>query len=424
MVDYVWVTKHTSLTLIRGARQVLTLRGPNEPRRGSALSELNMIHDGSLLVRDGVLVEVGPTRRIENLALAQKADEVSAVGRVVMPGFVDSHTHLLFPPPGAFSGEIAAGARAVRTISGMRLETRARSYVEAMARHGTTTIEVKTGCGPDRSAEMKLLRVLSTLRQKPLDILATFLLRLAPGDPYDEPESDGADDWICSDFLPKIHRRRLAQFADLVWEAHSNRARYFSEYLRIAGKLGIECKLHADGPIVPEALAGAIKAGVVSIDHLERATADDVALLARSGTMATLLPFASFHSDDRYAPARAMIDAGVPLALATNFNPQHTPTLNMQAVVNLACLRMGMTPAEAIAAATINGAHALGCADKFGSLEPGKAADLLILNISDYRELARHFGTNLVRSTMKRGEFIYEEGIVAPRPARDSSPAW
>jgi imidazolonepropionase len=417
-------SKHTSLILIRGARQVLTLRGPNEPRRGCGLAELNIIHDGSLLVRDGVLVEVGPTRRIENLALAQRAVEVSAVGRVVMPGFVDSHTHLLFPPPGSFATEITAGAHAIRTITGMRLETRARISVEAMARHGTTTVEVKTGCGLDRSAEMKLLRVLSALKQKPLDVVATFLLQVPPGDPYDEPEAAGGCDWVLNEFLPRICVRRLAAFADLIWPEQSGQAAYSEEYLRVAKALGMERKLHADGPAPSAAIAAAIESGAVSIDHLEHATAADAERLGRSGTIATLLPCASFHSEGRYAPARTIIEAGAPVALATNFNPHHTPTLNMQAVINLACLRMGMSPAEAITAATINGAHALGCADKHGSLEPGKLADLLILNISDYRELAHHFGTNLVHSTMKRGEFIYEEGPVAPRPARDLRPAW
>jgi imidazolonepropionase len=417
-------SKHTSLILIRGARQVLTMRGPNEPRRGSGLAELNIIHDGSLLVRDGVLVEVGPTRRLENLAQAQKAVEVSAVGRVVMPGFVDSHTHLLFPPPGSFATELTGGARAIRTITGMRLETRARIYVEAMARHGTTTVEVKTGCGPDRSAEMKILRVLTSLKQKPLDVVATFLLRLPTGDPCDEPETSGGDDWVYTEFLPKIRCRRLAAFADLVWEEHSGRAAYFAEYIRIAKALGMPRKVHADGPAPHAAIAAAIESGATSIDHLEHATTADADLLGRSSTIATLLPCASFHSEGRYAPARSLIEAGAPVALATNFNPHYTPTLNMQAVVHLACVRMGMTPAEAITAATINGAHALGCAGKHGSLEPGKLADLLILNISDYRELAHHFGTNLVHSTMKRGEFIYEEGLVAPRPARDLRPVW
>jgi imidazolonepropionase len=157
---------------------------------------------------------------------------------------------------------------------------------------------------------------------------------------------------------------------------------------------------------------------------LEYATADDAAVLGRSPTVATLLPAASFHRDARYAPARSLIDAGAAVALATNFNPQHTPTLNMQAVVQLACYRMGMTPAEAISAATINGAHALACADAVGSLEPGKSADVLILNISDYHELAHHFGMNLVHTTIKRGEIIWEEGKVAPRPIEHIRPSW
>ncbi len=410
--------------MIRGARQMLTLRGPNQPRRGRGLSELNMIQDGSLLVRDGVLIEVGTTRRIENLTLAQKAVEVSAVGRVVMPGFVDSHTHLLFPPPGSFATELAAGARAIRTITGMRLETRARIYMEVMARHGTTTVEVKTGCGPDPSAEMKLLRVLAALKQKPLDVVSTFLMRVPSGSPLGGPDTSAAGDWVCSEFLPRIRRRRLAAFADLAWEEQSGRAGYFAEYLRIAKDLGMGRKLHADGPAPSAAIAASIESGVSTIDHLEHATTADAELLGRSGTIATLLPCASFHSESRYAPARTIIEAGAPVALATNFNPHHSPTLNMQAVINLACLRMSMTPAEAITAATINGAHAVGCANELGSLEPGKRADLLILNISDYRELAHHFGTNLVHSTMKRGEFIYEEGPVAPRPARDLRPAW
>ena len=158
---------------------MLTLRGPKGPRR-VPLSRNWIIHDGSLLVRDGVLQEVGPTRRVENLALARNAVEISAGGHMVMPGFVDSHTHLIFPSVarGPSDSALAAGARTLRSTTGMRLETRARLHLEAMARHGTTTVEVKTGCGPDPSAEMKILRVLASLKQKPLDIVPTFLLRL------------------------------------------------------------------------------------------------------------------------------------------------------------------------------------------------------------------------------------------------------
>lgn len=414
----------TSAILIRGARQLVTLRGPKRPRRGLELEELAIIHDGSLLVRDGVLVEVGSTRRIENLALAHKAIEVSAAGRVVMPGFVDSHTHLMFPPPGPFASEPQAGARTLRGITGMRLETRARLHLDAMARHGTTTVEVKTGCGADQSAEMKILRVLWALRQDPVEVIATFLLRPTGSRLDSLEETVGYRDWLCNEFLPKIRRRRLAIFADLFFEEAFDSGAWFGAYFEAVRRLGLARKVHAEEGKPSAAIAAALAYAAVSIDHLESATAADAALLAQSDTIATLLPCASFHRDGRYAPARTLIEAGVPVALATNFNPQHTPTLNMQTVIKLACVRMGMTPAEAISAATINGAHALTRADRLGSLEPGKSADLLILNISDYRELAHHFGTNLVHTTMKRGEVIYEEGQVAPRPARDLRPAW
>jgi imidazolonepropionase len=411
--------------LIRGARQLLTLRGPKGPRRGPALAELNIIHDGALLVRDGVLVEVGTTRRVENLALARKAVEVNAVGRVVMPGFVDSHTHLLFPPPGSSMADVEYGPpRTLRSVTGMRLAMRARVHLEAMARHGTTTVEVKTGCGSDVSAEMKLLRVLARVKREPLDVVATFLHRLPQIRLSSEAEIEAHSNWICGEFLPKLRRRRLAGFVDIGCEERLPGEGLLGRYLETARCLGFGGKVHVEDACAPYTIGTALEHGAVSIDHLENVAPEDAALLGKCDTVATLLPCASFHRDGRYAPARMLIDAGAPVALATNFNPHLTPTLNMQTVVKLACVRMGMTPEEAISAGTINGAHALRCADRIGSLEPGKLADLLILNISDYRELAHHFGTNLVQSTMKRGELIYEEGEVAPRPLRDLRPEW
>ena len=369
-------------------------------------------------------MEVGATRRVENLALARHACEISAVGRVVLPGFVDSHTHLVFPPAGSFSPAVEGSARSVRTIASLRLETRARIHLEAMARHGTTTVEVKTGCGPDPKAELKVLRVLAALHREPVDVLSTFLLRLPL------PGLDGADgiipclDRTCNEFLPAIRRRRLARFVDLAWQDHEAERPALSRYVETARGLGFDSKIHAEQGNTSAAVAFALDHKAISIDHLEGATPADARSLGQSDTIATLLPGVSFHCEGRYAPGRALIEAGAAVALATNFNPRHTPTLNMQTVVKLACLRMGLTPAEAICAATINGAHALGCADRIGSLEPGKAADLLILNISDYRELAHHFGMNLVRTAMKRGDVIYEEGEVAPRVPKDLRPAW
>ena len=315
---------------------MLTLRGPKGPRRGSALEELAIIHDGSLLLRDGVLQEVGPTRRVENLALARDAVEINAGGRVVMPGFVDSHTHLLFPSVGLADSEMAAGARSLRSTTGLRLETKARLHLEAMARHGTTTVEVKTGCGPDPSAELKILRVLASLKQKPLDIVPTFLLRLPHADFWADERWPVLEEWIGTEFLPKIRRRSLARFADLYWQEDAGLGTSGGQYLDLARHIGLGGKVHAEVPSPGAAVALAAEHQAASIDHLENASADDAAVLGRSETLATLLPGASFHRDGRYAPARTLIEAGGAVALATNFNPQHTPTLNMQAVGQLA----------------------------------------------------------------------------------------
>jgi imidazolonepropionase len=385
---------------------------------------LGVIHDGSLLIDDGVLKEVGPSRRVENLSLARKAIEINAAGRVVMPGFVDSHTHLLFPLRGSEEPSPGSGTQNIRTIAGSRLAVKARGHLEAMARHGTTTVEVKTGCGPDIIAEMKILRALAGLKQEPLDVIPTFLLRLPPSGIGPVEHWRALEAWIGEELLPRLQKRRLARFADLYWQDQPGLMDAWSRYLELVERSGLSSKVHAEGVNPSAAVMLAAEYGATTIDHLEHAAVDDANLLARVGTIATLLPCASFHHDTPYAPARAFIDAGAAVALATNFNPCLTPMLNMQAVIKLACCRMGMTPAEAVTAATINGAHALGCADKVGSLEPGKLGDVLVLNIPDYRELAHQFGTNLVHTTIKRGEIIWQEGKVAPRDAEDLRPSW
>lgn len=359
-----------------------------------------------------MLVEVGPSRRVENLALAAGAVEINAFGKVVMPGFVDSHTHLAFPLLRSGRDNETDSAQAVRANTGRRLATKARAYLEAMARHGTTTVEVKTGCGPDESAESKVLRVLSAFREEPVEVIPSFLFRVPPQ--FQNGEFHQAAEWVMADLLPKIRKRGVADFADVAWDALPERHESFGRYLQVARDLGFPCKIHADQMEPGAAVATAVRHLVVSIDHLEHATEQEAAMLSASGVMATLMPCVSFRKD-HHAPARALVEAGVPIAIATNFNPHHTPTLNMQMAIALACLHMRLSVAEAISAATINGAHALGCADRVGSLEPGKSADVLILNIPDYRDLAHTLGTNVVHMTMKHGDVIYREGPVRPR---------
>jgi imidazolonepropionase len=408
----------TGTILIRGARQLLTLRGPRGPRRGGDLNELGIIHDGALLIRDGLLQEVGPSRRVENLAEARGAVEINAVGRVVMPGFVDSHTHLAFPPAGAGPGDQAEAVRTIHTCSAKLLAARAKVCLESMARHGTTTVEVKTGCGPDETAELKVLRALAELSAYPVDVLPTFLMRLPDAAAGGELERAAAAIWMASDLLPKIRRRGMAVHADLVWDTDPALYPLFLHFLEAARVLGFARMIHS-GPDAPSgAVLTAVENGALTIGHLESAEPAEVSLLARGSTVATLLPGTLLGGGGaRPAPARALVDGGAPVALATNFNPRHSPMLSMQAVVSLACLQMGLTAGEAISAATINGAHALGRADQVGSLERGKAADLLLLNISDYRDMSNQLGMNVVHLTMKRGDVIYREGAVGRRPA-------
>jgi imidazolonepropionase len=382
---------------------LLTLRGPAEPRRGLSLNELNLIGDGAVLIRDGRIAEIGPTRRLENLAGARGAIEIDACGRVVMPGFVDSHTHLVVP-----CSDDEGTARRVRSSTGQRIEMRTRSHLEAMARHGTTTVEAKTGCGPDESAESKLLRVLSALRRDPLDLVPSFLCRLPHTD------APAAAEWVLNELLPKIHRRKTARFADLVCNGDPLLNSVYDRYLESARTLGFGCKIHADNLRPADAVELALRHHVTSIDHLEHATPEDARRIGAGRLLATLLPLATFQYGGARPPARQLIDSGAALAVATNFTPQTSPTLNMQTAITLACYHLGMTIEAAVVAATINGAYALGLGARTGSLEPGKSADIIVLNISDYRDLRHNLGTNVVYQTIKSGKVIYQEARVEP----------
>jgi imidazolonepropionase len=409
--------------LIRGARQLLTLRGPSQPRRGTAMRDLGIIEDGAVLIQDGVIVSLGPSRRVENLTMARQAREIDASGRVVAPGFVDSHTHLVCGPSRLLDyemrlagrsyqqiaeagGGILASLRAVRETPIRRLTLQAQRILRCCVLHGTTTLEAKSGYGLDETGERKGLRAVQALQGKPLDLVATYL-----GAHAVPPEYAGrADDyiyWMCTYMMPKIRRRRLARFADVHYERGAFSLEQARRYLTAARDLGFLLKIHAHQFSHSGAVRLAVEMGAVSADHLDYSEDDDARMLAGSATIATLLPGAVFHLGlERYAPARALIDAGAAVALATDFNPGTSPTCNMQIILSLACTQMRMTPAEAITAATINGAHALACGDRVGSIEAGKRADLVMFDTSDYREIPYHFGVNLVAMTMKKGAVL------------------
>ncbi|HEX3747512.1 MAG TPA: amidohydrolase family protein [Bryobacteraceae bacterium] len=367
------------------------------------MRDLGIVPDGAILLKNGLIEEVGPTRRVENLLAARGAQVIDATGKVVMPGFVDAHTHLMFPqpPPGDAHAEeafeVERAARSLESVTAQRLAARGQGWLDAMARHGTTTLEAKTGCGANESAELKVLRVLGVLHKRPLDIVPTYLFRAVTAEHTER---------VCAEFLFTLRRRRLARFADVEWDSDISRRPLLARFLEAAVSLGFGCKIHAAQHSSAGAIPLAVDCGAASVDHLEYATLDQARVMAAAGLLATLLPCASFRHG-HHAPARILIERGVAVALGTNFNPWLTPSLSMQTAVSLACLQLSMTPAEAITAATINAAHALHAAARVGSLEAGKLADVLILHAADYREVGYQLGTNLVERVIKRGEVLY-----------------
>ncbi|MSV29945.1 MAG: hypothetical protein EXQ52_14550 [Bryobacterales bacterium] len=404
--------------LIRGARQLLTLRGPSGPRRGNALRDLGLVQEGAVLIRDGMIVDVGPARRIENLAEARAAVEIDATGRVVMPGFVDSSTHLLCARPlhddaGDFAERGAANLdacrRLVRTSPASTLKFRAREVLRQFARHGTTTVEAKSGYGQDESSEIKMLRVLGALHHDPLCVAATYLGMFAVPPEYSGRNGDYVNE-VCSVVLPRVSKNRLARFAELSLEYEAFTQEQASRYITSVRTLGLGLRVAGH----PRA---AVEAGAVTSDQTGPVEREDAQMLARSSTISCLLPGPAFHlGTGRYPSGRVLIDEGASIALATGYNPHSSPSCSMQMMISLACLHMKMTPAEAISAATINGAHAIRSAETAGSIEYGKQADLLILEVSDYREMHQHFGQNLVRLTIKKGVNLCDTEANCSRP--------
>jgi imidazolonepropionase len=362
------------VTLVRGARQLLTLRGPSGPRRGADLRNLGIIQDGAVLIADGLIVEVGPSRRLDNLAAARAAEEIDASGCVVLPGFVDSHIHVV--------------RGSTRDLSPRAMKTLALRVLEEAVRCGTTALETKSGLGITEAVELKILRVHAALAELPLTLVSTFLAGGVTGAARQAAFAER--------LLPMVRRRKLAEFAEIGCEAE---ARHF---LTLARELGLGVKVSGG------AIAMAAQIGATSVDDVVDAGERDAMLLAQSHTIATMSPGLAFHQEAaRYAPARLLIDSGAAVALATGVHPP-----NLQMTIALACNAMHMTPAEAIAASTINGAHAMGRAGSIGSIEAGKSADLTILGVPDYRELPYHFGVNLVNLVMIRGAVLVERSEV------------
>jgi len=413
--------------LITGASQLLTLRGGG-PRRGDSLSDLDLIEDGAALVRDGVIAAVGTRAQVEALPGTRGTEKLDLGGRVVLPGFVDSHTHLVHAASrveeyqlkiqGASYEEIARkGGGILNSVKKMRaatadeLKKRALAALQQFAAYGTTTLEAKSGYGLDVPSELKILKLHKELAaEQPLEIVSTFLGAHVVPEEF-RKKADGAKRYIQlleENLLPAVAEHQLAEFCDVFCDRGAFSVAESKRVLQAGRQWGLAPRMHAEQLSRTGAARLAILLRAASCDHLEQVNKNDIRALGKSDTVATLLPGCDFHLGlKKYAPARDLIDAGAIVALATDYNPGTSPTLSMPMILSLACTQLRMAPAEAITAATINGACALRRDKQVGSLEVGKQADMAVFDVADYREIPYYFGVNQCWMTIKRGCVIH-----------------
>ncbi|MCL4273562.1 MAG: imidazolonepropionase [Anaerolineales bacterium] len=411
--------------LIHSASQVLTLAGG--PQRGNALGTLGIIENGAVVLRDEKIVAVGTTDELKNAYPDEPTLDANRC--VLMPGFVDPHTHVIWAGDRADEFEmkmagtpyldiLAAGGgilstvRATRTASMETLMAQTRPRLLRMFRNGTTTVEAKTGYGLQASTELRLLKALLALdEESPLDIVFTFLAAHAiPAEYKDNPQA--YTDEITNTMLPMLKEwwethapRKPLPFVDVFCETKAFTLEQSRQILTRAGSLGFPLKIHADefDNLGGAALAAELKAA--SADHLVVTSDADIQALGKSDTVAVALPCTPFGlAESHYTPAKKLLEADAMLAIATDCNPGTSWNESMQFAIALACRYMKLTPAQAIAAATINSAQAIGRADVIGSIEVGKQADMLILSVADYRQVGYRYGTNLVRQIIKSGQ--------------------
>jgi imidazolonepropionase len=413
--------------LLHSASQLLTISGA--PQRGRDLGHLGIVPDGAVLIRDGAIAAVGTTAELHHAYPHEET--MDAAGHVVMPGFVDPHTHLMWVGDRASEfemrlegktyleilsagGGILSTVRLTRQASIQKLLDETRPRLRDMLAHGTTTVEAKTGYGLQTETELRMLQALLLLdAEGPLDIIPTFLgAHAIPPEYKDDP--DGYTKHLCAEMLPAVHRwwvdhvpGHALPFVDVFCETGAFSLEQSRQILLAAKAIGFPLKIHADEF---DNLGGASLAaglGAISADHLVETSHSDITALAQSETVAVALPCTPFGlAEHEYTPTRAILEAGGLLALATDLNPGTAWGGNMQFAIALACRYMRLTPAQAIVAATLNAAAAINRSDTIGSLQPAKQADLLILNVSDYRHLGYRFGTNLVQTVIKRGAMI------------------
>ncbi|MGH9832206.1 MAG: imidazolonepropionase [Blastocatellia bacterium] len=397
-----------SLAVI-GCSQLVTLAGPRRPRVGREMRELSIIRDGAMLVQDGRVVQTGARSEIEKL-IGANCEVVDAGGRVVAPGFVDAHTHPVFAGNRADEFEMRAAGKTYQQIAesggGIKStvrKTRAASedelfeaskrYCQWFLRTGTTTVEAKSGYGLTLEDELKMLRVIRRLdKETPLRYVPTFLGAHTVPDEFKDNRSAYVD-LVVNEMIPRVAQEGLARFCDVFCENGAFDVGESRRILRAARAHGMKLRVHADQLSLSGGSQLAAELGAMTADHLEHAGQSEIEHLKSANVQPVLLPASVLLiGSQRYPNARAMIEAGLAVVLATDFNPGSSPTSSMLFVLTLAATQMKMLPAEAITAATINAAYSLGLGDEIGSLEAGKQADFVIYDCADYRELGYFAG--------------------------------
>jgi imidazolonepropionase len=420
--------------LLTHATQLLSLRGQTAPRRRDQMLDLGIISDGAVLLHSGVVVAVGSTDEVARHTLAGNAEEIDCRGKVILPGFVDSHTHPVFTAPrlvdfekriaGASYEEIAAAGGGIRSsLAGVREATTAQlaqhvtRALNEMAQQGTTTVEAKSGYGLTLESELKSLQALKLAAEGWDGTLVSTLLGAHVVPPEYRSDPDAYVSLICEQMIPAAASPKLAEYVDVFCEKGAFTVEQSIKILRAAVEHGLKTRVHLC-QLTPAELAPILQFNPDSLDHMDYVADGDLPALAKSHTVVTLLPAVNYYLGlDQFPPARKLIDSGVAVALATDYNPGSSPTPSMPFVLSAACTHMKMAPAEAITAATINGASALNLQHRKGSLEPGKDADVAVFEVTDYRELAYWVGVNRCRQVFLNG-YRSESGLTPGLPNR------
>ncbi|MCA0990669.1 imidazolonepropionase [Pseudalkalibacillus hwajinpoensis] len=413
----------TARLLIKNAAQLITMSGYSDrPALKKKMSKIGLIENGAVYIEDGIIVEVGSSNEMvakykDSVALTEQID---AAGKVVTPGLIDPHTHLVhagtreneyamrlqgktYMEIMEAGGGIHATTRATQKASYEELFEQSRKRLNQFLLHGVTTVEAKSGYGLTLEHEIKQLEVAKQLHEShPIDVISTFMgAHAIPISEKRNPETFVSK--VISEMIPEVAKRKLATFNDVFCERGVFTPDQSKRILEAGKEYGLIPKIHAD-EIEPYAGAElAAEVGAISADHLLRASDQGIQDMADAGVMGVLLPGTAFFLMADFAQSRKMIDAGVGVALSTDANPGSSPTLSLPFIMNLGCLKMGMTPEEVVTATTINAAHAIGCADVTGSLEAGKKADITIFDVPNYLTLSYQYGMNHVDTVIKGG---------------------